>query len=456
MEDRKKPLGQSDLAVTMIEGGVQTNVIPDKCGIRADIRTVPPQSHSSFINRLKSKLNLLEDQGEIFKYSVETLLDRPSILTDPAEDIIHLAQMIKGGLAADQYGVSYYTDGAVLNPRSEIPTLIYGPGDEKLAHQPNEWVSLDAYQRSIQFYRQLIMSYGKLEPSKVSSIQGGKLLNSILIKNAEIVTMNATEEIIFGDLYIVDDRVAEIGQNLTHQADKVIDASGKTVIPGFIQTHIHLCQTLFRGQADDLESLDWLKQKIWPLEASHDEESIYYSAMLGIGELLQSGTTTVVDMETVNHTEYAFQAIAESGIRALAGKVMMDKGDEVPVPLRENTSASIQQSVDLLEKWHNRDNGRIQYAFCPRFVVSCTEELLTNVRDLSAQYDVKVHTHASENFNEILLVEKELGMRNVVYLDSIGLANERLILAHCVWLNEEEKESLKSVGLRSAIVQDLI
>ncbi|MCM3091715.1 MULTISPECIES: M20 family metallopeptidase [unclassified Cytobacillus] len=172
----KKPLGQSSLAVTMIEGGVQTNVIPDKCSIRADIRTVPPQSHSSFINRLKSKLNLLEDQGEIFKYSVETLLDRPSILTDPAEDIIHLAQMIKGGLAADQYGVSYYTDGAVLNPRSEIPTLIYGPGDEKLAHQPNEWVSLDAYQRSIQFYRQLIMSYGKLEPSKVSSIQGGKAI----------------------------------------------------------------------------------------------------------------------------------------------------------------------------------------------------------------------------------------------------------------------------------------
>lgn len=273
-------------------------------------------------------------------------------------------------------------------------------------------------------------------------------MSSILIKNAEIITMNAAEEIVFGDLYIVDDRIVEIGQNLTHKADKVLDASGKTIIPGFIQTHIHLCQTLFRGQADDLELLDWLKQKIWPLEASHDEESIYYSAMLGIGELLQSGTTTVVDMETVNHTEYAFQAIAESGIRALAGKVMMDKGDEVPVPLRENTLKSIQQSADLLEKWHNRDNGRIQYAFCPRFVVSCTEELLTSVRDLSAQYNVRVHTHASENANEILLVERELGMRNVVYLDSIGLANERLILAHCVWLDEEERRIIKERGVK--------
>ncbi|MBS4189449.1 5'-deoxyadenosine deaminase [Bacillus sp. FJAT-49705] len=273
-------------------------------------------------------------------------------------------------------------------------------------------------------------------------------MSSILIKNAEIITMNEKEEILKGDIYIEEDRIVEIGKNLSHFASKVIDATGRTVIPGFIQTHIHLCQTLFRGQADDLELMDWLKQKIWPLEASHDEESIYYSAMLGIGELLQSGTTTVVDMETVHHTDSAFKAIAESGIRALAGKVMMDKGEEVPVLLRENTKESIQKSVDLLEKWHNHDGGRVQYAFCPRFVVSCTEELLTNVRDLSAKYHVRVHTHASENANEILIVEREHGMRNVVYLDSIGLANDRLILAHCVWLDEEEKRIIKERGVK--------
>lgn len=273
-------------------------------------------------------------------------------------------------------------------------------------------------------------------------------MGSILIKNAEIITMNKSEEIIHGDIYIVDDRIVNIGNNLPNLADKVIDANGRTIIPGFIQTHIHLCQTLFRGQADDLELMDWLKQKIWPLEASHDEESIYYSAMLGIGELIQSGTTTVVDMETVHHTDFAFQAIAESGIRALSGKVMMDKGDEVPVLLRENTAESIQKSVDLLEKWHNFDDGRIQYAFSPRFVVSCTEELLVQVRELSAKYHVRVHTHASENTNEILLVEQEHGMRNIVYLDHLGLANERLILAHCVWLDEEEKRIIKERGVK--------
>ncbi|WEG14940.1 5'-deoxyadenosine deaminase [Pullulanibacillus sp. KACC 23026] len=270
----------------------------------------------------------------------------------------------------------------------------------------------------------------------------------ILIKNAEFITMNAKEEIIYGDLLIEGDRIKAMGGELCDQAaDKVIDAKGKTVIPGFIQTHIHLCQTLFRGQADDLELLDWLKQRIWPLEASHDEESVYYSAMLGIGELIQSGTTTIMDMETVHHTDYAFQALSQSGIRALSGKVMMDKGGEVPTGLREVTARSLQQSVDLLEKWHGFDNGRLKYAFSPRFVISCTEELLKEVQRLSDSYKVNVHTHASENRGEIEIVQLETGMRNVVYLDHLGLANDRLILAHCVWLNEEEKKIIQERGV---------
>lgn len=273
-------------------------------------------------------------------------------------------------------------------------------------------------------------------------------MTSILIKNAQIITMNAKEEIVNGDLWIQDDRIAGIGPNLTPlEVDQVIDATGRTVIPGFVQTHIHLCQTLFRGKGDDLELMDWLKKRIWPLEAAHDEESIYYSAMLGIGELIQSGTTTIVDMETVNHTESAFKAIAESGIRALSGKVMMDKGDEVPLALQEKTLDSLQQSVDLLEKWHGYDNGRIQYSFSPRFVVSCTEELLREVRMLSEKYEVFVHTHASENLGEIAIVQAETGMRNIVYLDHLGLANERLILAHCIWLDEEEKRIIHDRGV---------
>lgn len=276
-------------------------------------------------------------------------------------------------------------------------------------------------------------------------------MTSLLIKNAQIVTMNAREDILQADIRVEGGRIAAIGVNLAPSpADRVLDASGRTVIPGFVQTHIHLCQTLFRGKADDLELLDWLRKRIWPLEAAHDEESIYYSAMLGIGELLSSGTTTLVDMETVHHTGAAFRAIAESGIRAISGKVMMDKGTEVPKALQENTAHSLQQSVDLLETWHGHDNGRIRYAFTPRFVVSCTEPLLKEVAKLSRHYNVMVHTHASENLGEIALVEAETGMRNVVYLDHLGLANDRLILAHCVWLDEEEKRIIHDRGVHVA------
>lgn len=155
-------------------------------------------------------------------------------------------------------------------------------------------------------------------------------MGNILIKNAEIITMNKQEEILHGDVRIKDDLIVEIGTGLIPQGDeKIIDATNRTLIPGFIQTHIHLCQTLFRGKGDDLELMDWLRKRIWPLEAAHDEESLYYSAMLGIGELITSGTTTIVDMETVHHTDFAFQAIAKSGIRALSGKVMMDQKGEM-------------------------------------------------------------------------------------------------------------------------------
>jgi 5-methylthioadenosine/S-adenosylhomocysteine deaminase len=269
-----------------------------------------------------------------------------------------------------------------------------------------------------------------------------------LIRNAVIMTMNSSNEILKGDVLITGNRITSVGDRLTEQADVIIDAGGKVLLPGFVQTHIHLCQTLFRGRADDLALIDWLRQKIWPLEAAHDEDSVYYSALLGLGELIRSGTTTILDMETVHYTDSAFRAIEESGMRALSGKVMMDHGTEVPLALQEQTDSSLQQSVDLLERWHGAANGRIQYAFCPRFVVSCTEELLVGVRDLSEQYKVKVHTHASENLDEIALVEAERGMRNVVYLDHIGLAKPNLILAHSIWLNDEEKRIIRDRGVK--------
>lgn len=270
-----------------------------------------------------------------------------------------------------------------------------------------------------------------------------------LFKGPTIVTMNSDAAVFKGNVLVENNRIAYIGPN-EPTADRVIFGEGKLLIPGLIQTHVHLSQTLFRSQADDLELLDWLKNKIWPLEGAHDEESLYHSALLGISELLLGGTTTLVDMQTVHHTDAAIHAIAESGIRATTGKVMMDHGEEVPGTLIQSTNDAIQESVDLLEKWHGKENGRIQYAFTPRFVVSCTEDLLKEVVSLSAKYGVRIHTHASENKGEIEIVEKERGMRNVLYLDHIGMAAPNLILTHCIWLNDEEMDILQKRDVKVA------
>ncbi|AFM41039.1 cytosine deaminase-like metal-dependent hydrolase [Desulfosporosinus acidiphilus SJ4] len=265
----------------------------------------------------------------------------------------------------------------------------------------------------------------------------------VLFKNATIVTMNAQRDVIKGDLLVDGSRIAAVGEVKESSADQVFDLNGDLLIPGLIQTHIHLCQTLFRGQADDLELLDWLKLRIWPLEGGHDPESIYDSALLGIGELFLGGTTTIVDMETVHHTEHAFKAILSSGMRALAGKVMMDDpSGDVPLSLQETTEASLQESVDLFEKFNGQGNGRLEVAFTPRFVISCTDTLLKEVSRLAREKKAFVHTHASENRGEIQVVESTRGMRNVVYLDKVGLTGPKLILAHCIWLDETEKDIL--------------
>lgn len=153
------PLGESSLAVTKINGGIQTNVIPDRCSLNVDIRTVPPQSHLGLIKELKEQLIIIQAQDPHFEFELNQILDRSSLITHPETTLIKCALKLKEKTIQDCYGVSYYTDGAVLNPHSRIPTLIYGPGDEKLAHQPNEWVDIDAYTRAISFYKNLILNF---------------------------------------------------------------------------------------------------------------------------------------------------------------------------------------------------------------------------------------------------------------------------------------------------------
>ena len=255
--------------------------------------------------------------------------------------------------------------------------------------------------------------------------------------------MNDRFDIVEGDVSIESGRIAAIGSDLSGHYTKTIDARGGFILPGLIQTHIHLCQTLFRGYADDRPLMDWLRQRVWPMEAAHTPATLRASARLATTELLTTGTTAVLTMETVHDTEAVIEAVVESGLRATIGKCMMDSSGDAPARLQEPMRASINESLAIRKRWHGSANGRIHVAFAPRFALSCSRDLLESVGALSLEQHALVHTHASESREEIDLVRQlSGGMNNLEYLTDVQLASPRLCVAHCVWADDAEQELL--------------
>jgi len=255
--------------------------------------------------------------------------------------------------------------------------------------------------------------------------------------------MNDALDIVHGAVRVRDGRIESVGPDLDERHQTTIDAGGGYLLPGFVQTHVHLCQTLFRGLADDMPLLEWLRTRVWPLEAAHTPETLRASARLALAELALSGTTTTLTMETVHDTDVVFETVVERGLRATIGKCMMDADDDAPGRLRERTRDSIDESLALQQRWNGQAGGRVRAAFAPRFAVSCSRELLEAVAALSNEQQVIVHTHASENRDEVELVRRlSGGMTNLEYLADTGLATSRLCTAHCVWVTDSEQALL--------------
>lgn len=265
----------------------------------------------------------------------------------------------------------------------------------------------------------------------------------ILITNGTIVTMNSRREVFKGDVVIENDSIKFVGKKAPadlKRATKVVDAENSFVIPGLIQAHVHLCQTLFRGDADDLALLEWLQQRIWPMENAHNEASLKSSAELGLLEMQKAGTTSILDMGTVRHTDVLLETVLKSGMRYWGGKCLMDNKDSSG-PLYEKTSVALKETESLLKRWTGKSE-LIQYALCPRFAISCTDELLEAVSDLQASGGFVVHTHASENLDEIRIVKERTGHNNVDYLAHLGFLNDKTVIAHGVHLTDSEMKKM--------------
>jgi 5-methylthioadenosine/S-adenosylhomocysteine deaminase len=269
----------------------------------------------------------------------------------------------------------------------------------------------------------------------------------VWIANATVVCMDPERRVLAGaDVVVRGGRIVSVGPPPGSFSGERVDAAGGVLLPGFVQPHVHLCQTLFRGRADGLPLLDWLSTRIWPLEAAHDEQSMDVSARLGIAELIRGGTTACLDMGTAHETDVLFAAARDTGFRLTGGKAHMDEGEALPPRLREDTEASLREAEALCRRWHGTENGRLRYAFAPRFVLSCSDRLLAEVGPLARSLGARLHTHASENAAECRAVHRRFGRGNLAVLADLGLAGPDAALAHCVHLEDGDLARLAVAG----------
>ncbi len=274
-------------------------------------------------------------------------------------------------------------------------------------------------------------------------------MSEVIFRGGTIVTVDDSFSITTGDVASVDGVLVQVGGDYTPQTSdySIVDAAGCVVMPGLVQSHIHMCQTLARGRADNMELLDWLHNVVWPYEGALTREDLAASANLACLELLQGGTTAILDMGTVHHSDALFEAAQTSGLRATIGKAMMDEEDPaIPPGLQEGTKESLDESQRLCKEWHGRCGNRLRYGYAPRFALSCTDELMRESVRLARESGARLHTHTSENRAEIAEVKRRKGMDNLSFLHSLGFTGDDVCLAHCVWLSEAERTLLAETG----------
>jgi len=257
--------------------------------------------------------------------------------------------------------------------------------------------------------------------------------------------MNAEAEVLRGVEVLVDHgRIRAVGRAITGApGTRFVDLTGHILLPGLVQGHVHLGQTFFRGLAEKRRLLPWLQERIWPLEAAHDDESAYACGLLGAAECLLSGTTTVQDIGIGPGIRGLLAAIHDSRLRALAGKCLMDSGPGLPAALAEDTDEVLAEAEALGEELEGRPGGRIRPVLNPRFILSCSDELWRGVRELADRRSWPVHTHALEQQEETRLVRAAKGGRDEIeYFDEEGILQTDLRVAHGIWLDERHRAEL--------------
>jgi 5-methylthioadenosine/S-adenosylhomocysteine deaminase len=233
-----------------------------------------------------------------------------------------------------------------------------------------------------------------------------------------------------------DGLIAELGREVApRDGDERIDADGAALVPGLVNGHTHAAMTLFRGYGDDLPLMQWLQEKIWPLEAKLEPEDVYWGTRLACLEMIRTGTVRFWDMYW--HPDAAARAVEDAGLRATVAPPLID-GQRGLGLLREDALRSLD---DLAGR-----GDRISSALAPHSIYTVSEEGLAWIAEVAAERELPVQIHLSETEAEVSDCVHERGQRPAHYLDGLGLLGPRTLLAHGVWLDESELELIAERG----------
>jgi 5-methylthioadenosine/S-adenosylhomocysteine deaminase len=258
----------------------------------------------------------------------------------------------------------------------------------------------------------------------------------LIIKNGIIVTVNSQRDVYRnGFLAIKGDKIVKVGKiselEGKYSAKETIDAKGKIIMPGLVNTHNHLAMTVFRGFADDLHLLDWLNKHIFPAEAKFiTSEVVRLGSEMAMIEMLQSGTTTFNDM-------YFFsEEVAEAALKIGMRGIISESFADFPVPncpTPNHTEAYIRK---LVEKYKNSD--LIDVGIAVHSPYTCQPELIQRGMKIADEFKLNYHIHVAETKWEFDKIKSEKGMTPVQYLDELGVIKQNTVSAHSVWLTDED------------------
>lgn len=254
---------------------------------------------------------------------------------------------------------------------------------------------------------------------------------SLVIKDADIIGKEGVR-----DVLIEEDKIASISGE--EDGDTVLDADGKYLSPGLVNTHTHAAMNLFRGIADDMEFWDAWPDKIWPLEEKLTAEDVYWGTKLACLEMIKTGTVAFNDMYFF--MESAADAIQEMGMKATLSYGLIDQGDPYK---REEEIEATKRFIEFVEDMPEH----IKPALGPHAPYTNTRETLEWCAEYSKKKGLPVHFHLAETRDEVEEFNQEHDLSQSEYLDDIGLLNERLIAAHCVWLEEEDHKRMAMNGV---------